>query len=147
MVSLYCEVTLAFALCCEREQNFGSLSDLCGLDIWTTACGFQSPLLPSSPAPPQRWRHSVATSSFVWALFSGLVLQPCSPFLPSWWIKKGSHARRPSVLGGGGTRAELGWDSWTRTYQCSQSWLTETLAVKASNPCLLARLFPLACRN
>lgn len=36
------------------------------------------------------------------------------------------------LLGGGATRAELGWDSWARTHQCSQSSLIATLAVKAA---------------
>ena len=123
------------------EQSFTLLSNLCGLNIWKTTCGFQYSLLPCFPATSPQPPASSEIS------FNGNLLlrlgacSPLSPILMNWEKTPPTQPHRPSLLGGGGTRAALGWDSWARTHQCSQSWWIETLAVKASNPCLSKALF------
>lgn len=131
--------------CVVCEPSFTLLSCLCGLDFWKTAFGFQSLVLPSLPAPHRiirdiiQWQPPPSFGCFNLAPFSTLAAWSsclnelrkdpmCTrPQCPPFWEVEGQE------LSGG--------DSWASMHQCSQSWWTETLATKASDPRFCPRLF------
>lgn len=125
--------------CVVCERTFILLSDLCGLDIWKTAFGFQTPMLPSLPAP--------TTSSEIpfngnLLLHVGALLRPGSPnSQPSLnELKKDPLCTTPHALPLGRYRDKSRDGLWILEPACisvpSPDWLKHWL----SRPQILASL-------